>query len=320
MPWNPVKKGVVFFVLLTLCLLSSGCAGGEGGPISSQSGASLPPGALLTIDGYAVPEAEFRLFLQDERAMTAAYFGREYGAEVDADFWTRDFGGQTPTDYAKQSALNALIATKMESILLKERGLAEDISYEALMADMADTNAERAEKLQSGEVFYGLTEYDPATYYAYVASNRSGELSRSQYALSTPTEDQLQAIYDENPSLYAPSPSYTCQMYYTDGEEETIHLSSETLGKEDGSGQALYEALGSLTEGDTLSSVSWQGREGAVTLLTADRPEPDFVTAKEEIKYTFAERELTALLQQRRSAAAVAFDQAAYDQISMDGG
>lgn len=278
---------------------------------------AVPEGALLTIDGYPVPKEEFLLFLEEERALTAAYFGQTYGAQVDEGFWSREFDGQTPSDYAKESALNSLLSAKMQAILLHERGLAEDISYEKLEADREKTNRERAEKLRSGEIFYGLTEYDAPTYYAYVAAQRLGDLYQSQYELAKPTQEQLRGLYNEDPPRYAEPPSYTCRISYADGGEETVILTASSVSKEDEYGQRLYEELGETRLGETLYQVNYLGREAEVKLLSAEVPEPDFARAGEALRLEFSQRELWDILRERIEGAKVELDREEYDAIQI---
>lgn len=301
-------------VSLVLCLfLSGGCAARPGAEGNLPTPAAIPDGALITVDGCPVPQEEFMLFLMDQRALTAAHFGQEYGAEIDEGFWSRDFDGQTPNEYAREAALQELLTAKMETILLRERELADDISYEALMADMEKTNAENAQKLESGEVFYGLTEYDAATYYVYIRSQRWGELLRSQADYSAPTTDDLKEVYRDFPDYFTSLPVYTCQFVYEDGSVEELAVSAETVHKEDGAGAQLLGALGENQPGETLPGMSLGGKTGHVTLLsvTPGKPLPfEDEATQAQLSALFQERELYALVADRVANAAVEVDEA----------
>lgn len=303
--------------LLALCAaLLSGCAGTDGG-----SSAPPPDGALLTVDGYPVPAEEFQLFLSEERALTAAYFTATFGAEIDAGFWDRDFSGQTPNQYARQAALNDLLTAKMESILLKERGVADDISFEGLVSGMENTNAERAEQLAKGEVFYGLTEYDLATYYTYVRSQRWGELVRSQAEHSTPTQEALRALYDENTAYFTSYPTYVCRFAYRDGTSEELTISASTVAKEDEAGAALLALLGETAPGSVLPDMSYAGKAGDVTLLIMEpgaRLPFDDADVQAQLAALYQEEELYALLRQRVADAVVVLDQARYEALTLE--
>jgi hypothetical protein len=312
--WNKFCPLVIPSALL-LALLS-GCGGSASPGPSVSAPTSLADGVLLTVDGYPVPTEEFQLFLQDERALTAAHFSQAYGAEIDADFWTREFDGQTPDQYAREAALRELLRAKEESILLRERGLAEDISYETLMADLEKTNAERADMLERGEVFYGLTEYDTATYYAYVRSQRWGELVRSQSSYSSPTLEELRAVYDESPDYFTSPPVYTCSSTYSDGTTEEREVSSATIHKEDAGGAQFLSSLDELSPGDSLTGVSLDGRDADVTLLSI-APGTVLPFEDESAQATAADlcaqAELYALVAQRMADAEVVFNQPLYE-------
>ncbi len=317
MALNCMRKAAVLTAILALgLLLLGGCrpdSAASPSPTPEQPGA----GAVLTVDGYGVPVEEFQLFLLDERALTAAYFGQKYGAEIDAGFWDREFDGQTPNQYAREAALQELVRAKTEAILLKERGLVDDISYEALMADMERTNAERAEKLKTGEIFYGLTQYDSATYYAYVRAQRWGKLTRSQMTFYTPTLEELRTFYNDNPGYFTTLPSYLCQFVYADGFSEERVVSSEIVHKEDAAGATLLSMLEELSPGDTLTGMSMDGRAADVTLLSVT-PGTLLSFGDESIQ-----AQLTALCQEsalydliaaRAANAKVEIDQALYVQ------
>lgn len=311
--WNKFCPLAILSALLMALL--SGCGGVTSSPAPSAS-ASLPDGALLSVDGYPVSAEEFQLFLQDERALTAAYFGQTYGAEIDAGFWNREFDGQTPNQYAREAAFRELLRAKEESILLKERGLVEDIRYETLMADLEKTNAERADMLERGEVFYGLTEYDAATYYAYVRSQRWGELVRSQSSYSSPTREELRAVYDESPDYFTSPPVYACSLTYSDGTTEEREVSSVTIHKEDAGGAQFLSALGELSPGDSLTGASLDGRDADVTLLSivpgAVLPFED-ESAQATAAALCAQAELYALVAKRMADAEVLFNQPLYE-------
>lgn len=311
-------RGVLICAALLGLLLAGGCAArqnGAGSYPAPTAEARLPEGALLTVDGHGVPVEEFRLFLQDERALTAAHFGRIYGAEPDAGFWDRDFDGQTPNEYAREQALQKLLRAKLEAILLKERGLADDVSFEALMADMEKTNAEHAEKLKTGEVFYGLTAYDAATYYAYVRSSRWGELLRSQEEYCVPTGAELRAVYDEKPDYFTSQPIYTCRFIYEDGGEEEREVSAASVHKEDGAGAALLSALAELSPGDFLAGASLGGVTADVTLLSVTPGELlpfEDEAVQEQLAALCRESALYELISRRAAEAAVVIDEALY--------
>lgn len=308
--------------------LLAGC--GEGKPAAPtltptpSPTASIPAqtagDVVLTVDGYDVTTEEFRLFLQDERALTAAHFMSAYNATADEGFWDRAFDGQTPNEYAREAALQKLLTAKMEAILCKERGLAEDISYAAFLADLERENADRADKQEKGEVFYGLAEYDAATYYAYVRSNRWGELLRSQRGYVSPTEAELRELYDEEPGYFTGAAGYRCTFRYADGAQEEQTISYDTVHKEDVSGAGLLALLEEAEPGATIAGAGYDGKIADVTLLEIIPGETvpfEDESAQATLRGLYEEKSLRELLARRIAEAEVEIDQEAYAQMKI---
>ena len=201
------QKRRVFFTAAalagTFAMLLGGCgSAGNSSDDSSSNGGDTSVSAdsdyLLTVDGYGVTGEEFLLFLRDQKAATANYYWVNYEMQPDDEFWNTEVDGQTPTEYAKERALDAVVEAKEEFILADERGILEYKDYNGMMDDMEKENEERAEKEESGEAYYGLTEYTPFTYYQYLSGNVRSELEKSQEEITDPTEEELRQVYEEN--------------------------------------------------------------------------------------------------------------------------
>jgi hypothetical protein len=78
---------------------------------------------LISINSIDVPEKEFRMFFQDEKASTADYFYKKYGAEYNDNFWETKYEGEIPINVAKKNALEKLIKVKIEQELAVEYGM-----------------------------------------------------------------------------------------------------------------------------------------------------------------------------------------------------
>lgn len=85
---------ILFTALIVLALLMLGL---------TNKKAELPENWIFTVDGYAVTEEEFHFYVTEQRAVTADYFFRTYGAQVDEGFWTRKYGKnhETPLNTPK---------------------------------------------------------------------------------------------------------------------------------------------------------------------------------------------------------------------------
>jgi hypothetical protein len=228
------------------------------------AGCGLDENVLLSIDGVPVTNEEFSVFLNSERADSAAYFGEKYAAQVDAGFWTRSYGGEIPIEYAKQAALLKLKYAKAEEALAVERGLTKRTAFSELLAELESTNSEREEKLGSGEVFYGLTSYDLDLYYEYRRAQTWQMLLDSQAEKAAP-EKELREMYEKNAEMYFLGYEVEADILYENGSVEQISLSPAGIPKEDGDRQNMYQLLISLDEGGSISAY-WHNAEVTAVL------------------------------------------------------
>ena len=274
---------------------------------------------LLTIDGYGVTEEEFRLFLGDQRAITANYFWTQYQVQPDADFWTTEFSGETPLGYAKQRALDALVRSKMQFILAAERNLLDYQDYDGILADMEAENAERARKQETGEVFYGLTEFSPFTYYQYLNTNLRSELEYSQQELSQPTEDDLRRVYEENLSMFDLGTVYDYEAVFPDGTRESVSQSSLEVGKEDSTTEILLELFETMEPGTVIPSFEYHGQEADIIFLSSTHQGTlSFEEAEDSLRVLYSRSELSQLIASRAEAADIRIDRARFDAITME--
>lgn len=134
------------------------------------------------IDGQPVAAGELKIFFDEIKGATFAYFHRKYAIEYSDGFWTETIGGEIPLHVAVDNAVDALKKIKVEQILLKERRIVSDITYKAFLRDLSNENSRRS---KSTQVIYGPRQYSEEVYYFYLHSNRMDKLkelfSDSQY-------------------------------------------------------------------------------------------------------------------------------------------
>lgn len=106
------------------------------GGASIESATTSRSSVLLSINGIEIPEEEFRMFLQDEKAITADYFSQTYGAEYNEHFWNTDFEGENPIQFAREKALSKLVQVKAEQQLAVQHGLIRSVSYDHIKKQM----------------------------------------------------------------------------------------------------------------------------------------------------------------------------------------
>ncbi len=275
---------------------------------------TLPALTVLTVDGYPVMTDEFQLFLKDERALTVAHFAEKYGAQPDSGFWTRDFDGQTPMEYARDAALAKLLAVKTEDILLHERGLLEEIGFAQIVADMEKKNADQAAKLAAGQPVYGMVKYDLFTYYWRERSNRRTALLTSQIEQANPPEAALRTLYEENRDLLGRGTEITIEIAYEGGGVETETFSEYTISKEDMEALAVWQSLSGQQPGARLDGVFLRGRTANVTLLSKNELGGEsFEDAHNFLVRTYAEEQLRQLIAKRQEDARLVIDRDKWD-------
>lgn len=274
---------------------------------------------LLTVDGYGVTEDEFLLFLRDQKAATTNYYWVNYEMQSDGDFWNTEVDGQTPTEYAKERALDAVVEAKEEFILADERGILEYKDYDGMIEDMEKENEERAAKEESGEAYYGLTEYTPFTYYQYLSGNVRAELVKSQEEISDPTEEELQQVYEENKESLTLGSIYNYTVRYEDGTEESVSQNTRDIAKEDTTVEDLIDNYFMYMQpGETITGYSYHGETADITLQSVeDLGYMSFEEAEYSLRAFYARTEINNLIAERVENAEIVFDQERWDAIEM---
>lgn len=285
---------------------------------AAQTGRDKPEGDyILTVDGYGVTEDEYLLFLRDQKAATANYYWVNYKMQPDNDFWHTEVDGQTPLDYAKALALTATITAKEKLLLAAEKDVTAYKNYPAMLEDMAAENADRAAKKANGEVFYGVTEFTPFTYYQYLTDNSSSELETVLEEEAEPTDAELKKLYEEYASVLSLGTTYT---YTITTHDETRELTRNTnsIGKADTVTEDLiYSYFVNMQPGESFD-YDYYSTPAVVTLVSVqDEGTQSFEEAKDSLKVFYARQMLQDLLDQRTQNAVVQIDQAQYDALEM---
>lgn len=313
------KTGIVILLSLVLVGVLAGFIWG-----SRQNGVSQGPDSirdgyyLLTVDGYGVTEEEFQLFLGDQKAITANYFWENYQLQPDTAFWTTTVNGETPIDYAKQRALDALVRSKVEFILANEYGILNYLNYDELLEGMDVENADRTKKAETGDVFYGLTQFTPFTYYHYLNNNIRSELESAMEKTVTPSTSDLRQIYEDNYEMFHLGILYEYEAIYSDGTSELIAQNTREVGKEDSTTEALLELFETMLVSDTIEDFDFHGRTAQI-IMVSKTPQGylPFEDAKDSLHVLYARNAASALINSRANAAKVEIDQARFDAIEM---
>ena len=158
------------------------------GGTSTESAATSRSSVLLAINGIEIPEEEFRMFLQDEKATTANYFSQAYAAEYNEHFWDTDFDGENPAQVAKENALSKLVQVKTEQQLAVQYGVIRSATY-----DHIKNQINKEENKYGAESLDGFQKYMVYHSKLVVAAKNKYKLK----AVSIP-ETELRQYYELN--------------------------------------------------------------------------------------------------------------------------
>ncbi|WP_339243599.1 hypothetical protein NST58_17030 [Paenibacillus sp. FSL R10-2796] len=281
---------ILFTALIVLALLMLGL---------TNKKVELPENWIFTVDGYAVTEEEFQSFVKEQRAITVDYFFRTYGVQVDEGFWTYQYGKnhETPSEYAKNSAMTALLMSKQEQFIADKRGIAPYQSFDELKSDMQEENVKRAKMDDSGETYYGLPQFDLYQYMQYLSGARWPDLIETQVKKTKMSDAQLQVEYASKSADYIRVADKLTAALATAGQvkEEKV-LNRLDISKEDTESLKFWESLAAASVGETVIG-KYMGEDVVATLTT----KPEITKLKlEEVKdsilYGSAESDLRALI------------------------
>jgi len=101
---------------------------------------------VLTINGITVPEAEYRLFLQQNKAITYNHFFQKYGLEKDENFWKTSYQGESPAVFIKERTNDRLIEIKTLQKYAATLRIVKPFNYDTLVNDWKLDNKNRLTK------------------------------------------------------------------------------------------------------------------------------------------------------------------------------
>lgn len=161
-----------------------------------------PSAVVMKIDNYAITEEHLALYENEFRAEVTSYFYREYQLNPNKeDFWETEAGGEKPREVLREKAMNSLVYDTVERIIASRNGISADITLKDIMASHEQENRLRQ---SSSAVSYGPGQYGLMEYISRTQMEVRDQLKEKLLAeILSPTEEQLQAVYDNaDPSLF----------------------------------------------------------------------------------------------------------------------
>lgn len=213
------------------------------GAISIMLGMNRSDKIGLTIGTEEILKEEFLEAMSNEKYAVTQYFHDKYGAEVDKDFWLKDFEGESPYEMLADRTVVALTAAYAVYEIAKEQGHLDTIGYKDLLERFELENKTRETKIKNAEPVYGLAQYTLDLYKEYEMDTLeklyTNELNNEGMDISE--EESKQYYENHKERLYVKNDDIELEfirLYYgiLDVEESEIKTYTDDL-------QSLYKEM-----------------------------------------------------------------------------
>lgn len=156
----------------------------------------------LTIDGNEISREEFLEAAARKKYEVVNYFKEKGSSDVDSGFWEREINGEVPYEKLAEAAILDLKYFHAVYDLAKEKGYIEDGSYEAFLKRFEEENRLRKEKIEKGEVVYGLSEYTLELYREYemdsIQKSYCGDIDNEGMEVTDADRQQYYSEYEDS--------------------------------------------------------------------------------------------------------------------------
>ena len=133
---------------------------------------------VLSVNGEPVSKTEYLFIMSGLKANVFSYFSNKHGVEESSGFWSSDFQGEVPEQVLRQQTIELLKRIKIEQILMREYGIADDISFSGFLGKLENENKRRELALAQHQPVYGPVRFEEKVYFDYLHSERAGKLKR----------------------------------------------------------------------------------------------------------------------------------------------
>ncbi|MGN0573853.1 MAG: hypothetical protein ACI4IX_07935 [Acutalibacteraceae bacterium] len=151
--------------------------------------------AVAYINGEEISSREIEYFKTRDRADIINLYSGKYGITDYSDFWDRDFDGTTPNQALEKRAFDDACDAKIRLCLMRENGVYEDISFDALETKALAYNKEH----ENQKNVVGLNSIDMSQFYTYYIS--TGEMTLKTVLAEEklkPTNEEIKAFTSKN--------------------------------------------------------------------------------------------------------------------------
>ncbi len=178
-----------------------------------------------------------------------------------------------------------------------KEGVGEVFSYEELMKRLEEENTDRKDKLDKGEVIYGVREYSPLQYYRLVMGEYERRLK--EVIKEKAEEEELTAYYEAHPENYSQVGCVTAKLeiYWEDKiiREESITLDRTNYRTLSEGEEELVMNLEGMEAGEERR---WYDEHGREWRLICESREEDYVEPFTSVQGAVGEQYSETVLEQ----------------------
>jgi len=146
-----------------------------------------------------ITQAEFTQAWSSQRTAAVSYFKQKHDVNLnarDAD-WTASYGGEKPVEWLTKQTIDTLRFRHAAYLIAVSYGLVDDDSYTGIVKRMETLNANNRQKREAGQVIYGRSEYDIASYIDYeMTALKNDYVDDATKPGMNPSETEVQEYYD----------------------------------------------------------------------------------------------------------------------------
>ncbi|MDO4469712.1 MAG: hypothetical protein Q4C84_07690 [Bacillota bacterium] len=124
----------------------------------------------LNVAGEDVSKEEYLNCMELVEYDTKIQIQEQYNCEYGEDFWEKKYGGKYGYEILRENTIKCLQQIHAVYEVAKENGDVQDVSFAGLEKRWKKENADRSEKVENGEVVYGVKEYTFDLYLQYEMS------------------------------------------------------------------------------------------------------------------------------------------------------
>ncbi len=196
----------------------------------------------MTINGSKIDKEEFLAAASQKKYEVTSYFSGKSGGNVDSDFWEREIEGEVPYKKLAEAAIEELKYFHAVYGLAAEKGYVENDDYQSFLERWESENKIRKEKIEKGEVVYGLSEYTLDLYREYemdtLQKSYCDDLENEGMDI---TDGDRQQYYEENREYYTQEDDRILD--YVQIPYESENISEDKVEKLKESLTSVYKAM-----------------------------------------------------------------------------